>query len=339
MKPKEDRPHRVLIVDDSPTIGEGLRLLISHEGFVASSVTSIEGAKKVLAAEPFDLVITDPVLTSSGIENIQSGIDFILWLKRDHPQISIIASPGSVSQHLPNLSDLGVSIVARENPVYVLIQAMQDALSGQVVVQSAPPKMPHDEQRDMIVEARLRMFSEEMAKLLALKERVLTLPDEGTYELPKPLQGFKKDIERHISKFPFKQNVFLMMKFRSTNRDVADFIIDTLQRRGFRAVRADDREWNITRNIYNPIAVLYCCKYGVALFDEPEDHQAYSPNVAYELGIMHQQNKECLILKHALLPQVPFDLIKDLYQPYDRDLQLRQIIEHWTDTIAGASPP
>ena len=99
-------------------------------------------------------------------------------------------------------------------------------------------------------------------------------------------------------------------------------------------MRADDREWGITRNVYNPIAVLYCCKYGIALFDEPEDHQAYSPNVAYELGIMHQQNKECLILKHASLPQVPFDLVKDLYVSYDRDLQIRQIIEHWIDAIA-----
>jgi hypothetical protein len=98
-------------------------------------------------------------------------------------------------------------------------------------------------------------------------------------------------------------------------------------------VRADDAAWNITGNVYNPIAVLYCCKYGIALFDEPEEGQAYSPNVAYELGIMHNQNKKCLILRHKSLPRVPFDLIKDLYVEYDRDLQLREVIERWIGEI------
>ena len=52
-------------------------------------------------------------------------------------------------------------------------------------------------------------------------------------------------------------------------------------------------------------------------------NQAYSPNVAYELGMMHSQGKECLIMKHASLPSVRFDLIKDLHEVYDRDLQVR----------------
>ena len=97
----------------------------------------------------------------------------------------------------------------------------------------------------------------------------------------------------------------------------------------------DHVNWNITQNVYNPIAVLYCCKFGLALFDEPEDYQAYSPNVAYELGMMHYQSKGCLILRHSTLPAVPFDLIKDLYKTYNRDLQVRKIIENWTKQIEG----
>src|ERR1041385_5745993 len=97
----------------------------------------------------------------------------------------------------------------------------------------------------------------------------------------KPLIGHKKEIERRLAKFPFERNVFLMMKFRSSNKDLSDFIIESLKQHGLNGVRADQNEWNITKDVYNPIAVLYCCKFGIALFDEPEENQAYSANVAY----------------------------------------------------------
>jgi hypothetical protein len=83
--------------------------------------------------------------------------------------------------------------------------------------------------------------------------------------------------------------------------------------------------------------VLYCCKFGIALFDEAEAQQAFSPNVAYELGMMHYQGKECLILRHSSLPGMPFDLIKDLYREYAKDLQVRDVIGKWAAQIALSS--
>jgi hypothetical protein len=124
-----------------------------------------------------------------------------------------------------------------------------------------------------------------------------------------------------------------MTKFRPHNRELAYFIADVLKDRGFRGVRADDPGWNITRNAYNPIAVLHCCKYGIALFHEREEDQAYSAKVADELGMMHEQQKNCLILRHSSLPPMPFDLLKEHYVPYDRDLQLRSIIERWVTDL------
>lgn len=165
------------------------------------------------------------------------------------------------------------------------------------------------------------------------KTKFLSVPGEESFELIKPLIGFKEDIETKLLKFPFNDNVFLMMKFRRSNEELGEYIIENLENHGLRGVRADQDEWNITKNIYNPIAVLYCCKYGIALFDEPEKNQAYSPNVAYELGMMHYQKKDCLILRHTNLPQVPFDLIKDLYITYQKDLQVRKIIASWIKQI------
>jgi hypothetical protein len=164
----------------------------------------------------------------------------------------------------------------------------------------------------------------------------LRIPGDGTFRLIDPLVGFKGKIATQVNRFPYSQNVFLMMKFREANRALADFIKETLERSGLRGVRADHPDWNITGNVYNPLAVIYCCKYGIALFDEAEKGQSYSPNVAYELGIMHIQGKNCLILRHASLPPTPFDLIKDLHAAYKKDLDVRAEVEKWTAQITAA---
>jgi len=165
---------------------------------------------------------------------------------------------------------------------------------------------------------------------------LLSIPGEGNFQLIKSLVGFKTAIEGKLKRFPYEKNVFMMLKFRDSNRLLSDFIIQTLEGAGLRGVRADSEDWDITGNVFNPLAVLYCCKFGIALFDEAEVGQAYSPNVCYELGIMHIQEKQCLILRHESLPPVPFDLIKDLYKPYNRDLQVREAVQDWVKRISQA---
>lgn len=163
-----------------------------------------------------------------------------------------------------------------------------------------------------------------------------TIPG-ASFPFIKPLVGFRLEIARQIEKFPFETNVFLMMRFRDTNKLLSDFIIKTLKGASLHGIRADHPDWNITNNVYNPIAVLYCCKYGIALFDEVEANQAYNPNVIYELGMMHCLGRECLILKNDSLPGVPFDLIKDLYMPYKGELAVRTNIQKWLRRIAPDS--
>lgn len=143
------------------------------------------------------------------------------------------------------------------------------------------------------------------------------------------LSPYKKQMERRLKSYPYNKNVFLMMKFRDNNRGVSDFIKNELTNNGYNCIRADDAEWNITNNVYNPLAVLYCCKYGIALFDEPEEGANYNPNVAYELGVMQSQGKQCLILKHSSLTEVPFDLVKDIYKTYTKEVEFQNIFKNW----------
>lgn len=136
-------------------------------------------------------------------------------------------------------------------------------------------------------------------------------------------------MEERLEKYSYEKNVFLMMKFRNENARLYAYIKTTLEKQGLNCVRADNPEWDITRNTYNPIAALYCCKFGIALFDEPEPKNEYSANVAYELGVMHNQLKECLVLRHTSLVSAPFDLVKELYVDYSDNLELENIITDW----------
>ena len=160
-------------------------------------------------------------------------------------------------------------------------------------------------------------------------EGILAISHLDKFPIIKPLIGYKKEMQNRLKPFPYERNVFLMMKFRPTNKLVYQFIKNNLKKNGFNCVRSDQREWDITKNLYNPIAALYCCKYGIALFDEPEEGNNFSPNVAYELGMMQLQDKNCLVLRHTNLPEMPFDLIKDLYKLYSKDLELEEIVIEW----------
>lgn len=164
----------------------------------------------------------------------------------------------------------------------------------------------------------------------------LEIPGFGSYGLIRPLVGFKDVLERQLGRFPFEANVFLMLKFRASNNLLSDFILGELQQHGLSGVRADSPDWNLTQNVYNPLAALYCCRFGLALFDQAEPDQTYSPNVAYELGMMHLQDKNSLILRHSSLPPVPFDLVKDLYYTYTSEIEVRSLIGDWIKSIKNA---
>lgn len=155
------------------------------------------------------------------------------------------------------------------------------------------------------------------------------------FDLLKELNAFKSDIQEKAKSSDYEKNVFLMMKFRRDNELLSEFIISTLSDNGLNCVRADMIEWSITGDsVTNPLAVLYCCKYGIALFDEPEEGQNFSPNVAYELGIMHYQHKPCLILiNKTIVTAKPFDIVGKIHYSYSERLEVKGHIEKWLKKI------
>ncbi len=155
-----------------------------------------------------------------------------------------------------------------------------------------------------------------------------------TYPLMPSLVGKKAEIVRQLERYPFKK-IFLIMKFRKDNKSIYEEIKRVVEEHGFNCVRADSVNWTfISSDTDNFLATLYCCKYGIALFDKPENGADFSPNVAYELGIMHNQQKKCLILKHKSLNKMPFDLISRFFIEYDDGTQICNFLNPWLKTIA-----
>ena len=218
----------------------------------------------------------------------------------------------------------------------VLVQREYDE-NGNVyektILNSSKKEDYHRKIYDMIDEYAVARESNDIIRI-SPNEKFMLIPE---------LVAYKQTILNKLKKYPYEKNVFLMMKFRDYNRDFTDYIREELGRYGYNCVctRNDlddydfNAEWNITDNVYNPIAAIYCCKYGIALFDEAEEGSKYSPNVAYELGIMHYQRKDCLILKHHELGDKPFDIIKNLHHEYKEKSDFRKIFKKWVIRISS----
>jgi two-component system, sensor histidine kinase and response regulator len=71
-----DRPARILVVDDEPSVLETIVAILNQDGYQTASVGSVDAALALLHSEPFDVVLTD--LRMEG----QSGLSLIAEIQR-----------------------------------------------------------------------------------------------------------------------------------------------------------------------------------------------------------------------------------------------------------------
>lgn len=141
-----------------------------------------------------------------------------------------------------------------------------------------------------------------------------SIPDLPSKFVPNALFGWRRKIEDFTAKYPFDKSVFIMVRYRDKNSRLINKIKSKLSMNGYIGILASDHK--LTDDLYNPIACLLCCARGIAVFDEAEVGQKFNPNVAYELGMMHLLNRECLILKHQSLKTLNTDILMKLYEEY-----------------------
>lgn len=79
---------KLLLVDDDPSIRFGFTKYFSRSGFAVVSAPSLAEAREKLSAQRFDVVLLDMLLPDG------SSIDWILDLRRDHPETAIVVITG-----------------------------------------------------------------------------------------------------------------------------------------------------------------------------------------------------------------------------------------------------
>lgn len=165
-------------------------------------------------------------------------------------------------------------------------------------------------------------------------EEIPDLPDDF---IPNSIVGWKSNIKKFLSDHPFDQNVFIMIRYAKASsmllQEIAKKVseVDIEGRKFFPVIAKDHR---ITDDLYNPIACLLCCRYGIAVFDSIPKDTDFNPNVAYELGTLHFLKRKCLILKHSKIKTLPSDILQKLYDPFANAEEATAGVDQWLRSLA-----
>jgi DNA-binding response OmpR family regulator len=97
---------RILVVDDDETIRTLLTTILEREGFEVSAAADGKEAIRLFRRHPADLIITDIIMPE------QEGLKTIFDLRRDHPDVSIIAISGGGQYGLGSYLDAAAALGA-----------------------------------------------------------------------------------------------------------------------------------------------------------------------------------------------------------------------------------
>jgi hypothetical protein len=159
---------------------------------------------------------------------------------------------------------------------------------------------------------------------------IAEIPDVPNEFIPNALYGWIPNIKGFLHQYSFDRNVFIMVSYRSRLARLIKNIRAVLVDLELEAIMA--RDHSLTDDLYNPVACLLCCNYGIAIFDRAEPGQVHNPNVVYELGMMQLLKRPCLILKHEGLRTMPSDLLSRLYESYGSEQEAARRVQAWWRT-------
>lgn len=157
-----------------------------------------------------------------------------------------------------------------------------------------------------------------------------SLPNEF---IPNALYGWIPKIRQFLAQHSYDRNVFIMVSYSHTLAPLVRAVQRSLVDLKLNPILARDHD--ATDDLYNPIACLLCCSYGIAIFDRAEARQTHNPNVVYELGMMQLLKRPCVILKHRNLRKMPSDLLTRLYETYSSTEDAVRKINGWWGKLSA----
>lgn len=149
--------------------------------------------------------------------------------------------------------------------------------------------------------------------------------------VPRALLGWLPQIRKFLGNYAFENNVFIMIAYREKLEPLLKAIEETVKHLDLNPVVAKDNQ--LTDDLYNPIANLLSCKYGIAIFDRGEVGQKHNSNVVYELAVMQTLQRPCVLLKHHLVTSMPSDFLHKIYKTYRTRLDAVAQVDSWLRSV------
>ncbi len=123
----EKEAMRILVIDDDDQIRELLRRTLDWAGYTVIEAVNGKVAMRLQRQEPADLVITDLIMPE------QEGLETISSLKREFPEVKIIAVSGGgrigPETYLPTAKELGADrIFTKPFSVREIVETVEELL-------------------------------------------------------------------------------------------------------------------------------------------------------------------------------------------------------------------
>lgn len=136
---------------------------------------------------------------------------------------------------------------------------------------------------------------------------------------------WQSGIRGFLDRFPFDTNVFCMTRFPDRERErlpdpvgeVVDALEGGLRDHGLTMHLASDRQ--IDDDLWGNVAAhAWACRYGIGLFEDRVG-EGINHNLTIEIGSMLMTGRRCALLKDVTAPDLPTDLIGQIFKPIDFD--------------------
>jgi len=174
---------RVLVVDDEESMCKLLSIMLERDGYVPVTASSLAEAKKLLADNEFDVVVTDLRLGN----NRTAGMKILGKVNEHHPGLPTILMTAYGS------TDLAIE-ATKSGAFYYIEKPFQNDKMRLTIERAAEHKRLHDENRrlraqqqqsgdiDSIIgsSAAIRETKELISKIAGLSSTVLILGESGT---------------------------------------------------------------------------------------------------------------------------------------------------------------
>ena len=115
---------RILVVEDDGAVRAFVQRALSHGGHQVTTVVDGLAAVSALAAEPFDLLLTDIVMPGS-----MNGIELATRARLDFPTLPVVLMSG-YSESMSDAERMGLEVLPKPTPPDVLAAVLDRIVRG-----------------------------------------------------------------------------------------------------------------------------------------------------------------------------------------------------------------